>query len=80
VQPILYRGRPFSVAGRIWVHPHPSAEALAARDKSYPLVRFVGALALHAFEIDAGLIADPLHLAAARAVPVPSRPRSALKR
>jgi hypothetical protein len=47
------------------VLPHPALEALAERDESHPLVRFVCALALHAFELHAGLIEGPFDQARA---------------
>jgi hypothetical protein len=56
VELILYRGWPLALVGPDRVHPHPALEALAERDESDPLVRLACALALHAFEIDTGLI------------------------
>jgi hypothetical protein len=56
---ILYRGWPLALAEPDRVHLHPALEALAEGDTSHPLVRFVCALALHAFEIDIGLIDGP---------------------
>jgi len=56
---IVYRGRPLALAEPDRAHLHPALEALAERDESDPLVRFACALALHAFEVHAGLIAGP---------------------
>jgi hypothetical protein len=53
---IQYYGWPLALALPNRVRPHPALEALAERDESHPLVRFACALALHAFELRAGLI------------------------
>ena len=65
MQPILYRGWPLALAEPDRVHFHPALEALAERDESEPLVRFACALALHAFEVDTGLIDGPFDQARA---------------
>jgi hypothetical protein len=62
---ITYRGWPLALALPDRVLPHPALEALAERDESHPLVRFACALALHAFEIQAGLIEGPFDQARA---------------
>jgi hypothetical protein len=59
MQLILYCGWPLALALPDRIVPHPALEALAERDESHPLVRFACALALHAFEIDTGLIEGP---------------------
>jgi hypothetical protein len=56
---LIYRGWPLALALPDRVLPHPALEALAERDESHPVVRFACALALHAFEIDTGLIGGP---------------------
>jgi hypothetical protein len=56
MQVILYRGWPLAVAEPDRVHLHPALDLLAERDESELLVRFACALALHPFELHAGLI------------------------
>jgi hypothetical protein len=65
VEFIIYRGWPLALALPGRVLPHPALEALAERDESHPFVRFACALALHAFEIHAGLIEWPFDQARA---------------
>jgi hypothetical protein len=62
---MLYRGWPLEFAEPDRVYLHPALEVLAERDESEPLVRFACALALHAFEIDTGLIDGPFEEARA---------------
>jgi hypothetical protein len=65
VELTLYRGWPLALAEPDRVHMHPALDALAERDESHPLVRFACALALHAFEIHAGLSEVPFDQARA---------------
>jgi hypothetical protein len=62
---ILYHGWPLALAAPDRVHFHPALAALAELDESDPLVRFACALAVHAFEIDTGLIEGPFDQARA---------------
>jgi hypothetical protein len=62
---ILDRGRPLALAEPDRVCLHPALAALAELDESDPLVRFACALAVHAFEIDTGLIEGPFDQARA---------------
>jgi hypothetical protein len=65
VQLIVYRGWPLAVAEPDRVYVHPALDALAQREQSHPLVRFACALAVHALEIDTGLIDGPFDQARA---------------
>jgi hypothetical protein len=56
---IVYRGWPLALAEPDRVRFHPAVAALAELDESDPLVRFACALAVHAFEIDTGLLGGP---------------------
>ena len=65
MQLIFYCGWPLALAEPDRVHPHPAVGTLSERDESDPLVRFAFALALHAFEIDTGLVEGPFDQARA---------------
>jgi hypothetical protein len=62
---ILYHGRPLALALPDRVYLHPALVALAELDESDPLVRFACALAVHAFEINTGLLEGPFDQARA---------------
>jgi hypothetical protein len=59
VQVVLYGDWPIALAEPERVVLHPALLALAELDEFHPLVRFVCALCLHAFEVDTGLAELP---------------------
>lgn len=59
MQLIVYGGWPVALAGTDEVHLHPALLELAALEEGHALVRFVCALALHAFEVSTGLVEGP---------------------
>lgn len=59
MQLIRYDRWPVALAGTDSVVLHPALLDLAEREEGHPLVRFVCAMVLHAFEVDTGLEARP---------------------
>jgi hypothetical protein len=59
MQLIRYQGWPIALASADEVHFHPAVLDLAELEEGHALVRFVCALALHAFEVATGLEEGP---------------------